>query len=264
MQAIYELTRDNVNEIYINCGKNTCPPHFHQQPELVFVEEGELTITINNKTQVLIQNQFAIADSFDIHSYHGSKDYRSSVFIIPHRYLGDYNNYKRNRVLTANFLTEEKACIKIKSAMEELKSHLKYNELIVGGLVNALLGQILESISLSNSSENSDLELMRKLLVHIENNYRKDLSLNMLSSTFGYSKYYFSRIINKYLCCSLSEYINNLRLKKAIALMREQPDLKPQDAALSSGFNSVQTFYRCFKDIYHSTPGEYLQSLSAK
>lgn len=264
MQAIYELTRDNVNEIYINCGKNVCSPHFHQQPELVFVEEGKLTVTINNKTQILTKNQFAVADSFDIHSYHGSKDYSSTVLLIPHHYLGDYYNYKRNRMLTANFLTEEKACLKIHFAMQELRSHLLSNKLIVSGLVNALLGQIIESISLSNNSENSDLELMRKLLVHIENNYREDLSLTVLSSTFGYSKFYFSRIINKYLCCSLSDYINNLRLKKTITLMREQPDLKPQNAALSSGFNSYQTFYRCFKDVYNSTPGEFLHSLSVK
>jgi AraC-like DNA-binding protein len=54
---------------------------------------------------------------------------------------------------------------------------------------------------------------------------------------------------------SVSQFINRVRLKKEIELLRQE-SLTVSEAAFESGFHSVTYFTKCFSDFYGYPPGE--------
>ena len=84
----------------------------------------------------------------------------------------------------------------------------------------------------------------------------EDISLDQLASLAGYSKYHFSRIFKQYNSMSYIQYINAKRIKMAERLLMDS-NLPITEVAMRSGFSSLATFNRTFKEIKHCTPTDF-------
>lgn len=91
---------------------------------------------------------------------------------------------------------------------------------------------------------------------YIDNNYMYDISLEQLADVAGYSKYHFSRIFKQYNSMSYLQYINARRTKAAELLLLD-PTIPITEVAMRSGFKSLTTFNRIFKEIKHCTPTDF-------
>lgn len=91
---------------------------------------------------------------------------------------------------------------------------------------------------------------------YIDANYMYDITLEQLADIAGYSKYHFSRIFKQYNSMSYLQYINARRTKAAEHLLLE-PDISITEVAMRSGFKSLTTFNRIFKEIKHCTPSDF-------
>ena len=83
-----------------------------------------------------------------------------------------------------------------------------------------------------------------------------DISLDELAYVAGYSKYHFSRIFRQYNSMSYLQYINARRTKAAEVLLLD-PNMPVTEVAMRSGFKSLTTFNRIFKEIKHCTPTDF-------
>ena len=91
---------------------------------------------------------------------------------------------------------------------------------------------------------------------YINEHYTEQISLEDLAAFAGFSKYHFSRIFKEYYQMSLPEYITSLRVSRATELL-ENPELSIMDVALQSGFSSLPSFNRTFKQINNCTPSQF-------
>ena len=82
----------------------------------------------------------------------------------------------------------------------------------------------------------------------------------MLSSVFGYNKYYFSRLFNSYIGESLNGYINAVRVRNLISEARRTENPNLSDLVFANGFDSMTTFYRNFAKYYDKPPTEVFRS----
>lgn len=94
------------------------------------------------------------------------------------------------------------------------------------------------------------------VLAFIDNNYMYDISLDDLALMSGYSRCHFSRLFGKLSGTTLSDYLNRRRIREAVRLLSET-DISVTDAAMKSGFSSLTTFNRVFKQLENCTPSEY-------
>lgn len=102
-------------------------------------------------------------------------------------------------------------------------------------------------------------EYVRKfnqLLHHIEEHYMEDLDLDTLAESVGFSKYHFLRLFKQYTGTTLGEYTTLYRLKVAEKLLCD-PNISITDVAAQSGFSSISTFNRIFKQYKKCSPSEY-------
>lgn len=97
---------------------------------------------------------------------------------------------------------------------------------------------------------------MNLVLNYIESNIFEELSLELMSEEFFYSKTYLSRVFNKYVGISFSDYINKRRLS-LIAIQLRNGNKSISYLANYYGYNSQKYFSNLFKKTFNVTPSEY-------
>ena len=146
--------------------------------------------------------------------------------------------------------------------MDAIKSD-NTNEVKLRGYLYVVLGIVLENIFLENTEFSVDTELSSKLLFFLNQQFQNEITLNDLSRIFGYSASYLSRYFKDRFGIGLNQYINILRLRNALLLMQEGKNNHTY-CALESGFASMRTFYRVFKQEFGCAPREYLSNLGCR
>lgn len=84
------------------------------------------------------------------------------------------------------------------------------------------------------------------------------LSMNDLIRELHTNKTYLSEVIARSPYESFYKLVNTLRVEHAIRLFNDDPSLKMEHVALSSGFSSGSAFSQVFKRIKGVSPSEYL------
>ena len=107
--------------------------------------------------------------------------------------------------------------------------------------------------TLVGSRDNSDIKPMQKALKYLEENYTQNISLEQISNEANISRYYFSRLFRKTTGMNFNKYLARIRADKAEALIKttRKPII---EIAYETGFYSVRTFNRTFKELKGITP----------
>lgn len=101
--------------------------------------------------------------------------------------------------------------------------------------------------------------LIRRVLTYIETDLAADLTLKSLSEHLGVSASYLSSLFSKEMGLSLTDYVNNLRISHAKALL-ENTEVPIKSIALRCGIGDIHYFTRLFKRVTNMTPKAYRQS----
>lgn len=103
-------------------------------------------------------------------------------------------------------------------------------------------------------------DVMRRLMMvtdYIKNNLTADdLSQGAMAEMAGISREYFSRIFKNVTGMNYTKWLNMIRLEKATELLSD--DKRPlTEIAMMSGFQSIPSFNRVFREEKGMAPGEY-------
>lgn len=102
----------------------------------------------------------------------------------------------------------------------------------------------------------AESEVITAAMTYISNHYNEDLSLEDVAEFAGFSRYYFSRSFKKQTGYSFKDYLCQKRLQVAIDLLI-RTDKPMKDVATESGFGSVATFNRVFREKKGCTPTQF-------
>ena len=119
-----------------------------------------------------------------------------------------------------------------------------------------LLQYSRENVSIARGSS----EKLKSVLDYIELHYSEAILIADLASLCYFSEYHFMRFFKKHMSMTCVEYINNLRLEKAVELF-EQGETSILEVSLSVGFRNLSYFHRAFKKKYHMTPLSFIKEL---
>jgi AraC-like DNA-binding protein len=105
----------------------------------------------------------------------------------------------------------------------------------------------------------TDTATHRMIMVtdYIKNNLTADdLSQSAMARLAGVNKDYFSRIFHSITGMNYNKWLNTVRLEKATELLAD-PDLSLTEVAMHSGFQSISSFNRVFRENKGMSPREY-------
>lgn len=94
---------------------------------------------------------------------------------------------------------------------------------------------------------------------YIYENYSREITVDLLADSLKITRAYLSWYFKKKTGVNLSDYLNNVRMTKACALLQDSL-LKVKDIAPQVGIQSVNTFIRLFKQYTGKTPNDYRKS----
>lgn len=110
---------------------------------------------------------------------------------------------------------------------------------------------------IKHHSDRKQADMMIRAKRFIVDNYANpELTLGSVAGYIGLNEKYFSSRFTKEEGMTFSNYLTEVRIRKAKELM-EQTDLKIYEISQSVGYNNVEHFTRVFKKICHVSPGGY-------
>jgi two-component system, response regulator YesN len=105
--------------------------------------------------------------------------------------------------------------------------------------------------------------LIQRVINHIDMNLTESLSLRILSDQFSINSSYLSTIFKKEMGITITEYINQQKVRFAITLLNKT-DTQIQNIASQVGIDDVNYFIKVFKKINGMTPKEYRDSIKGQ
>lgn len=226
--------------------------HFHKNPELHMVIEGQLQLTVNGITEIIPAGSMALVLSNQIHTFFNPKDSKDIVFVFSDDYIpkfasvvrgkqGDHSGFTPEKTvwdMAAQYMPQEDASIFIKKAC-----------------LYAICNEYLNQVTLLPRSDKSDFHV-GQMLNWVSENYMEDITLKQLAQEFGYDYHYLSRLLTDEYGIHFRQLVNQYRVDEAISLL-ESTEMPITQIALKSGFQNIRTFNHVFRELVGHTPREH-------
>jgi len=243
--------------------------HWHPEIELILTETGSLVLGVNQERMTLLPGDLAVLGSRDIHYYESVKGTCTySILIFSPELVNCPSHWPLNSDLTkavlgSGILRDEMIAPLIKETISELKrQNPLFKELVRGNLqrICALLERELGTPKKTVISGRDPVrQRMRQTLEFIHQQYRNPLRLEDAAALAAMSPSHFSRVFSGFMGENFSAYVNNVRLEKILPRL-EANDESILAIALDSGFVSLRTFNRVFKNHFGQSPRSWRQS----
>lgn len=138
---------------------------------------------------------------------------------------------------------------------QAVSESLRFSPEALNGGCEAVFTRIAEHIQQKKASrKGSSLD---QVIAAIEDSYcDSNLSSQVLADRFNLSTAYLCRIFRQAKGCSLTDYINQLRIARAQEILRD-PSVKVKDVAEQVGIENKQYFFMLFKQTTGVTPKQY-------
>ena len=258
--------------LYDNVQNEPYPIHWHDAVEIIMPLKNEYKITVGETEYILPENDVLIVPPGELHSMPAIPG-RRLIFQCDNSVLSEVTVLEPvTRVMVAPVVINsalnkdlnklaQKTMLDIHSLyssnneLSDAKIYLKVIELFIA-ISELQLQQQKVIMDCDDEKLGEYNEKFGTVLKYIDNNYMYDITLDQLADVAGYSKYHFSRIFKQYNSMSYLQYINARRTKAAETLLLD-PDIPITEVAMRSGFKSLTTFNRIFKDIKHCTPTDF-------
>lgn len=242
--------------------------HSHTFYEIFYILEGSIEHEINGHKQTLHFGDMGFVTPKDIHSF-----YRESGNCCKHRdiiiradffqnisaFLGEefetaYMNNLFPKIISLPFEKiehfEQRISSFILSQNINKSFHLASTRTLCISLLNCLLEQ----------QNDTSLEYypvwFKELLARFHMNDFFKVGLKEILEPFHFSHAYLCRTFQHYMGCTMTEYLNDIRLTQA-AFQLEYTDEKIISICTSLGFSSVSYFNKIFAKKYHVSPGTF-------
>ena len=164
--------------------------------------------------------------------------------------LSDYRLYKKilGRIQKIVLLNEEK------DIFYKLDTRLN--------LIRIMQMMIKQETGSGHVDENYNIkngEVKKKIISYIENNYTSKITLAEISEVVHMSQKYFSRFFKENFGINFVDYVNRVRLDKAVSMLLST-DEQVTEIALACGYTNISYFIRSFKKAFGTSPHAFRRS----
>ncbi len=245
----YELKQDRIDLFqygYSDFSMDT-PLHFHRAIELIYVTGGRAKCQVGNKSFIAEKGDILFANPCDLHACFPHPEHKQLVLIWGNSYTQDFSKFFQSKRLPVH--------LRDKEFNRNLFEKLKYlfpntaNDFYVRkGITNIILGELINHYPHEPMQPASQMDTIQLVLDYLEQHYAEKITLLSLSMHFGYDKYYFSKLFNRYIGENLNAYLNRIRIRAILSLSKHMPHTPLLQIAFNNGFQSEATFRRALKD----------------
>ena len=231
--------------------------HFHSPIEILWVKNGAVRVLINDKWDVVNHGELAIVQSYEAHQFLSEDiDGYYAIFFIPPRLCPEFSEIIQRKHIQNPIIRDVSDILDSLTKLEN--GNLNVIEEL--GHINVILGAFLRHSDSKKKEDNFKSDLALTLIQYVNDHFTEDISIESIAEELGYNRHHVSKCFRANFNTGIIQYVNTLRLKNAVFLMRKK-DKCITECALESGFGSLRTFYRVFEDEFGCSPREYMRNI---
>lgn len=272
-QEVVEFHDDTGIRIWYNDLTVHYPAHWHTAIEIILPMENYYETVIQDQMFHLEPGDIMIIPPREIHSIIAPETGNRFIFMIDMTSIAGIHGFATVSSVIARplhitkqdfpYIYDDIYQILIQMRNEYFNQN-EFAELSIFSLLINLLVKLgtnhIESLPIFNGmrvyKQKEYVQKFNDVMDYIDTHYMEELDLNEIASSIGFSKYHFSRLFKQYTNYTFCNYISHRRVQAAEELLA-QPDLSITEIALQSGFPSISTFNRIFRQYKSCTPSEY-------
>lgn len=255
------------------------PPHWHKWIEIVYVLGNELKIGLNNCVYTLKKRDILLVGMGEVHYFLAQPQKCDRIILnFELSLFDDLSNHISKRKITNPFISYNESNSdttfstykffekQILSIYKEVQNKESGYEFTVGARIYDIAAGILRYIpneKLCSSEMNKQLkklEILEQVTRYIDANFREELSLAEVSKAANFSMYHFTRFFKDTTGMTLGQYFKNYKVSKAVNMLMNT-NASISEIAFDSGFNSIKTFNRVFKQVKGCSPSEFKKAI---
>lgn len=267
-EFIKHINGTHLSTFFVNV--NNVLYHWHSAIELLLVIEGSVVVTTARKQYLLKKEEILIINRNEIHSLTKTEE-PNAILVVQFEPILCKNYYpklQKIRFMDRHIKkdTETKYRTDIKKCLTEIAMdyynkeeayHLKLMStlhMLIYHMVSQIPFETVEDNKLL--SEEKKLERLNRIISYIQENYAQKISLNYIAQKENLDMHYLSHFIKENLGISFQQYINKVRLEKAVSLLMKT-NMSKLDICIESGFSDYRYLSNMFKKEYGCTPAQY-------
>lgn len=235
-------------------------PHWHREPELIYVESGEVTLTVAKRVQTLKSGEVFIVNSGEIHKLEAE----NATYLSVHLFY-DFIKQFEPKLDGFDFGIEEgapeqrelltlmqKLCTLKRSRGDPYVAFREQSELMK--LIRLLLTKCKRQKQISvYGSDNIRVNNKRIIENYIEAHFREKITLADVAQTLGRNEYYMSLYFKQLMGIGFCDYLKKVRAKHAVEDLKTL-DISIEEIALRNGFGNRNLVTKACKLFYGVTP----------
>lgn len=245
--------------------------HWHKDVEIVFVLKGSVNLLLEKNQFFLKESDIVLINSQTVHSFQNTKGLNQILILqidpdfIKYYYPNIGNiRFECNSVLADD--DSQKKFDHIRSFMAQIswefyKKRDGY-QFYITGVLNQLVGNLFRNFKYhifnleSMDVHLSDLDRLKSVVKYVDEHFMDKITLQEMAEKEHLSIFYFSHFFTEKMGIPFYEYVNHVRIDKAVKLLTEGDDTIIT-IALDCGFANVTSFNRYLKRKYNCTPSKY-------
>ena len=243
--------------------------HWHRAIEIMYIMEGEVSVTINTQKTVLLPGDVFLIDSSVIHSTKSIHGNHAILIQLPYTMLKKYIPDIENLSFAFDCHTEnpiiQTKILKLIEVIKEMQIIFEVNPkggiLRFNSLVFEMLYQLYHNFSIpipdtDLRKDQKHFDRIKLVMDYMNNHYNHPLSLDEISDVACFQKEYFCHFFKKNMGKTCLEYLNEIRLSHVYKDLIST-DLPLKTILENNGFTNYKLFRQLFYENFHTTPGEY-------
>lgn len=227
--------------------------HWHMEHELIACREGSAQVMLDDTMFNITQQQCIFCHSGCVHYISASPDSLLLVCLF---------NEKMYDPITSPFTLENPVFedrYGILPKLSEIRHELQNQPIFFECRTEAMIGEILVDVFRGEPLRKAQWQFSdvitryKQLLNHIDLEYEHITYRNAVQF-MNMSDAYFARYFKRQAGMTFSQYLNVVRIEKAVQLLDSAPTMKITDVMLRCGFNTIRSFNRVFREVTGFTP----------
>lgn len=227
--------------------------HWHMEHELIACREGSAQVMLDDTMFNITQQQCIFCHSGRVHYISASPDSLLLVCLFKEKMYDPITS----PFALENPVFEDRYGILPK--LSEIRHELQNQPIFFECRTEAMIGEILVDVFRGEPLRKAQWQFSdvitryKQLLNYIDLEYEHITYQNAVQF-MNMSDAYFSRYFKRQAGMTFSQYLNVVRIEKAVQLLDSAPTMKITDVMLRCGFNTIRSFNRVFRAVTGFTP----------
>lgn len=228
--------------------------------EITFPITNFVMCATDNNFQKVNKNEMYISYKDDIHALKSSRGCRFQTLAINIKNTKDFEvlkiikeKFKENRICNLS----EVGVIFSEIITEFVQTDLNFSTEYLDSLITMILikiarfGEVLPKTDITSTQD-----LIPAIINYIDSHFLDILSLEELSTQFGYNYGHICKTFHKSYGITPKEYLINKKMDYAISLLSNGYSVK--DISEKLNYSTPYNFSRAFKKVYKTSPSNYI------